>query len=280
VSPVPRPPITRDEVLRTPRAVLAEAIAFGLDLDTAAVEDAIDADLVDGDDFVQAGGPNAGAAGPIGWLHVGDRWEARFAGGRPVLAEAGSVPRGHLPLAERRFGLLVRAMEQINACRLTDRQVAALRADPGNAAAFEAAAEADRRLMESRGGPRAGICRERLLRVRRIVDRFDLVPRGDLREHLDADDESWLCRYLLIYATGRNGVGRHEGRSCDGIETLMEMALAMAVLEARLFGTFDLDGDRDHPLVMVAELRAEGPDGVPHAIERVLSSLATEERRT
>jgi len=275
-------PITREEIAMTPHAIMAETIAFrDRPLTTEEVEDVVDSGLAEGDDFVQTESRDRSGNVTTRWRYVGDRWEVTFRDGRPVLAEAGTAPRSHRALVERRFGLSIWTMRLINARPLTDGEVATLRADPGWVEEYEAADDADRRLTEFRrgGGPEVAAARRRLERVRRIVSDHELRPTGDWAEALAADDESTTSRYATVLE-GLDSRARpeHEMYCCDEMETLMERALTTTVIGARHFGSFDLDSESDDPLVMVCEVRVEGPGGTGHAIERVLPALAAEGR--
>jgi len=275
-------PITREEIAMTPQAILAEAIAFrDRPLTTHEVEDIVDSGDALGDDFAQVEGKVLDGSPTIRWRYVGDRWEVAFRDGRPVLVEAGTAPRSHRAMVERRFGLMVWTMRIVNARPLTDAEVATLRADPGWVEEFEAAEDADRRLSEFRRqeGPEAEVARERLERLRRIVFEHGLHPTGDWAEDETADDESTMGRYATILE-GLDSRGReeHEVFFCDDLVVLMERALSTSVIGARHQGSYDLDAESDDPLVMVCEVRVESPGGGGQAIERVLPFLAAEGR--
>jgi len=266
----------------TPQAILAEAIAFrDRPLTIEEVEEVVDAGLADGDDFAQVEGKVLDGSPTVRWRYVGDRWEVAFRDGRPVLVEAGAAPRSHRARAERRFGLAVWTMRLVNSRPLTDGEVAVLRADPGWIEQFEAAADADQRLLRFRlrGGPGINLARGRLERLRRIVSEHGLRPTGDWAEDEAADDESTTGRYVTVLE-GLDPRGRpeHEVFFCDGLETLMERALTTSVIGARHFGSFDLDTESDDPLVMVCRVRVELPDGATPTIERLLPALAAEGR--
>jgi len=275
-------PITREEIAMTPHAIMAETIAFrDRPLTTEEVEDVVDSGLAEGDDFVQTESRDRSGNVTTRWRYVGDRWEVTFRDGRPVLVEAGTAPRSHRALVERRFGLSVWTMRIINARPLTDSEVAVLRADPSWVEECDAADDADRRLTEFRrqGGPQAELARQRLERLRRIVSEHGLRPTGDWAEDEAADDESSTGRFVTVLE-GLDARSRpeHEMFFCDGLETLMERALTTSVIGARHHGSFDLDAESDDPLVMVCRVRVELPDGTTPTIERVLPALAAEGR--
>jgi len=229
-----RRPITREEIAMTPRAIMAETIAFrDRPLTTDEVEDLVDSGLAVGEDFVQADVRDRSGNVTTHWRYVGDRWEVTFTDGRPVLAEAGTAPRGHRALVERRFALSVWTMRIINARPLTDGEVAVLRADPGWVEEFEAAADADRRLLQFRleGGPEVGLARQRLERLRRTVAEHGLHPTGDWADDEAADDESTTGRYAtLLEGLDSRGRTEHEVFFCDRLETLQERALTTTVI--------------------------------------------------
>jgi len=274
-------PITREEIAMTPRAILAEAIAFRRELTTVEVEDIVDSGFAVGEDFVQAEARDRSGNVTTHWRYVGDRWEVTFRDGRPSIVEAGTGPRSHRALVEKRFGLMVWTMKAVNARPLTDGEVAVLRADPGWAEEFDAAEDADRRLLHFRlrGGPEAKLARQRLERLRRIVSEHGLRPTGDWAEDEAADDESTIGRYAtLLEGLDSRGRTEHEVHFCGDLVVLMERALTTTVIGARHYASLDLDAESDDPLVMVCEVRVEGPGGTGHAIERVLPALAAEGR--
>jgi len=276
-----RRPITREEIAMTPKAILAEALAFRRELTTHEVEDAVDAGLAEGVDFAQVEGKVLDGSPTVRWRYVGDRYGVTFQGGRPVLVEAGTAPRSHRALVERRFALSVWTMRIINARPLTDSEVATLRADPGWVEEYDAADDADRRLTEFRrkGGPEAEVARVRLERLRRIVSAHGLRPTGDWAEDEAADDESTTGRCVTVLE-GLDARDRpeHEMYFCHDLVVLTERALATTVIGARHQGSYDLDAESDDPLVMVCRVRVESADGTTPTIERVLPALAAEGR--
>lgn len=88
---------------------------------------------------------------------------------------------------------------------------------------------------------------------------------------LEADDESWVHRYLLIYSRRRSGGTRScDARSCEDLETLVEWAICMTIVDGRLVGTWDLSAESGDPLTIDCDLRVEDPDGNVHSFGRMV----------
>lgn len=279
-----RRPIGRGQVAMTPGAILAESLAHpGRALTTEEFQDVVAAGLAAPDDFARVEGFDGDGAMEARWRYVGDRWEAAHQDGRPLLVEAGSAPRTHRALVERRFAEFVWTMRLLDLLPHTDADVSDLRDDACWAERFQRADAADRRLAEfrRRGGPMLALARERLGRLMRIVEAHGLRPTGDLAEVLETEDETMLSRRYLTVLEGRDALEKplHDAYLCDDLEVAMERALTATVLGVRLFGTWDIDG-ADEPMIMTCDLRVHGPDGVEHAIRRVLPFAAAEGRPT
>ena len=144
-----RQPITGDEMMRTPKAILARHLAFRSVelLTTSEMETIIDAGLADEHEFeqVEAAWPRPGQT--TSWTCLSERWDVTYSDGRPELVGAHTRPPGPMSeteRVEREFARRIHVLERISIRGwMPDEEVMELRRDPSWVAEFERARLAD-----------------------------------------------------------------------------------------------------------------------------------------